>query len=610
VAHEAKERIKRVLDLLADDLTPVFAPWFSGRDEYAAAVADGALARFEESFDRWRDLFSAAEQQRDAARRTMDDYAAPQKEKRASKSRHAQAMEQLDLLQKGTSSLSSDFYTYRYLATEGFLPGYNFPRLPLMAFVPAANDGRGRQTYLQRPRFLALSEFGPRSLVYHEGRAYRVVRAMLSLSQRENATADSKLPTKSVRICKACGAGHFNEQASLCHSCGADLGDAENVKDTYRIENVATQPAERITANDEERQRQGFELQTTFEWAVRDHLVDVRRGAAVDEAGEVARLIYGSGATITRLNKGLRRRADRTRFGFKIDPVYGYWARNDDEEEPEDPTASPRQWIVPCVRDHKNALLLQPLAPDLKQGTQATVQHALLRGIEVVFQLEAGEILAEPMPTRDARSGFLLYEATEGGAGVLTRLVAEPASLASVALKALQIMHFDIKDRAGLPADGQALRDAPGTACVAACYKCLMSYYNQPDHELIDRRDHNARELLIRLARSTTTGLASQAAVPVTTAGPAPSDPALARWLELAFGRGLPPPDAEPLVAADLRLPLVWRDHYVAAAFGDPGPAAAQKLEALGFELVSFDGPETQWAEPFRRLAAALGRQP
>jgi len=60
----------------------------------------------------------------------MDDYAAPQKEKRASKSRHAQAMEQLDLLQKGTSSLSSDFYTYRYLATEGFLPGYNFPRLP------------------------------------------------------------------------------------------------------------------------------------------------------------------------------------------------------------------------------------------------------------------------------------------------------------------------------------------------------------------------------------------------------------------------------------------------------------------------------------------------
>src|SRR5262249_54975636 len=145
----------------------------------------------------------AAEQQRDAARRTMDDYAAPQQEKRAAKSRHAQAIDQLELLQKGTSSFSSDFYTYRYLATEGFLPGYNFPRLPLMAYVPAATDGRGGQTYLQRPRFLALSEFGPRSLVYHEGRAYRVVRALLSLEHPDAPTAETRLPTKSVRICTA-----------------------------------------------------------------------------------------------------------------------------------------------------------------------------------------------------------------------------------------------------------------------------------------------------------------------------------------------------------------------------------------------------------------------
>ena len=45
-------------------------------------------------------------------------------------------------------------------------------------------------------------------------------------------------------------------------------------------------------------------------------------------------LAYGPGATITRLNKGLRRRAERTKLGFNIDPVSGYWAKNevDDEE--------------------------------------------------------------------------------------------------------------------------------------------------------------------------------------------------------------------------------------------------------------------------------------
>ena len=205
---------------------------------------------------------------------------------------HVQAIDQLDLLQQTRetrAAQSSDFYTYRYLATEGFLPGYNFPRLPLMAYMPATSDGRGRQTYLQRPRFLALSEFGPRSLVYHEGRAYRVVRAMLSLSHQASATADVHLPTKTVRICKACGAGHCNDEASLCHACGASLGDAEIVNHIYRIENVATQPAERITANDEERQRQGFELQTTFEWAVRDHARDARKGVALDSEGEIAR---------------------------------------------------------------------------------------------------------------------------------------------------------------------------------------------------------------------------------------------------------------------------------------------------------------------------------
>ncbi|MCA9634143.1 MAG: ATP-dependent helicase, partial [Myxococcales bacterium] len=388
VARSAVERIRRVLDLVAEDLTLEMAPWYTGRDTYADSIAATALDRFSRAFDRWRDLFAAAEEQRDAARRTMDDYAAPYQEKRAAQVRHAQAIDQLNLLQRGTSSLSSDFYTYRYLATEGFLPGYNFPRLPLMAYVPATMDGRGRQTYLQRPRFLALSEFGPRSLVYHEGRAYRVVRALLSLGQRDAATPDVQLPTKSVRICTECGAGHFDDQASMCHACGASLGTAEIVNHVYRIENVATQPAERITANDEERQRLGFERQTTFEWAVRDHDIDVRNGTASDKDGEIVRLAYGPGATITRLNKGLRRRADKKTLGFKIDPVSGYWAKNEDEDDNQDPTASPRQWIVPSVQDRKNALLFTPLDDSLTETSIATLQHALLRGIEAVFQLE------------------------------------------------------------------------------------------------------------------------------------------------------------------------------------------------------------------------------
>ncbi len=609
VGQEARHRIGRVLDLLEADLTPALAPWYPGRVACADEIVERALTRFGQAFDRWRDLFSAAELQRDAARRTMDDYSAPQQEKRAAQSRHAQAIDQLNLLQQGTSTLSSDFYTYRYLATEGFLPGYNFPRLPLMAYVPAASDGRGRQTYLQRPRFLALSEFGPRSLVYHEGRAYRVVRAMLSLSREASTSADARLPTKTVHICMTCGGGHWNDEASMCHACGSSLGDAEIVNHTYRIENVATQAAERITANDEERQRQGFDLQTTFEWATRDHMLDVRRGAAVGAEGEIARLAYGSGATITRLNKGLRRRRDRTQLGFLMDPVSGYWAKNEDEGagEATDPTASPRQWIVPSVQDRKNALLLQPAAPELSQAALTTVQHALLRGIEAVFQLEEGEILAEPMPNRDARTGFLFYEATEGGAGVLTRLVAEPERLAEVAHQALAIMHFDLSS--GLPETAAALSDLPGTACVAACYRCVMSYYNQPDHELLDRRDEHARAVLLRLALARLNVRDGPVARPSDSTGNAPTrDAGLMAWLGYAQARELPAPDGEPLAVDGCVLPLVWRAHYVAAAFDPPEATVTAHLDDKGFEVVVLGSDEATWAEPTNALARLLGR--
>lgn len=603
VRVRSTERIERVLELIEDELTPESAPWYTGRAPYAAAIAAAAVERFGKSFGRWRDLLAAAEEQRDAARRTMDDYSAPHAEKRAAQVRHAQAFEQLGLLQRGTDNQSSDFYTYRYLATEGFLPGYNFPRLPLMAYVPATSDGRGKQTYLQRPRFLALSEFGPNSLVYHEGRAYRVVRALLSLGHRDAATPDVRLPTKSVKICVACGAGHFDDQTSMCHACGASLGTAEIINNVYRIENVATKQAERITANDEERRRQGFDLQTTFRWAQRDHELDVRTATVTDTHGDLVRLAYGPSAEITRLNKGLRRRADKTTLGFKIDPVSGYWA-SDEPDDDKDPTASPRQWIVPSVQDHKNTLLFTPVDKSLSKTSVTTLQHALLRGLEAVFQLEEGELIAEPVPTRDARNGFLIYEATEGGAGVLARLVSEPAGLAAVAREALRVMHFDLSDEASLPSDPHQLVDQPNTECVAACYRCLLSYYNQPDQELIDRRDEVLRTLLLRLASARVQpAMAPPLAFTSTADSPGDTD----AWAREAAAHGVPPADSEQLEIAGVCIPLVWRRHYVVALRETPSPEVLDHLDDLGFEVLRFTTPST-WPTEFARLAKALGR--
>lgn len=612
VSKDARHRIRNVLAMLEDDLTQEHAPWYhEDRDAYADAVVENAADRFNHAFSRWRDLFVAAEEQREASRTILDDYATTQNEKNAAKSRHDDALKQLELLQKGDRDRFSDFYTYRYLATEGFLPGYNFPRLPLMAYIPETSDG-GRQAFIRRPRFIALAEFGPRSLIYHEGRSFRVVRALFALGQEGGTTAEAKLPTKTVRICRSCGAGHFEDTLSMCQGCGTLLREAEIVNSIYHIKNVATQPTERISANDEERLRQGFELQTTFQWAVRDGAADVRRAVVKDNIGHLAHLSYGPGATITRINKGLRRRVNKKEYGFNIDPVSGYWAKAKDENDdgPQDPTRGARQKVVPYVSDQKNSLLFQP-EEDLEPKTLTTLLQALLRGIETYFQLEQGEVLAEPMPSRERRKGCLFYEAAEGGAGVLTRLVAEPGAMAHVARVALSVLHFDVDKQ--LPEDPAHLTSVDDARCVAACYRCLMSYYNQPDHDLLDRRDDKAQEILLRLAHARTspelrpTNAQTGVEDNVSTAQELPQDKdALARWRALAVQAELPPPDQEPVTHDGVTLPLVWRSHYLVAAFEPLSPATVVNLENRGFEVVVVGDHEAQWNETLPHLAQAL----
>ena len=93
----------------------------------------------------------------------------------------------------------SDFNPYRYLASEGFLPGYSFPRLPLAAYIPTSARRFGDGDYLQRPRFLAIREFGPGALIYHEGARYQVDRIQLP------AGGTGDLVTSSAKRCEACG---------------------------------------------------------------------------------------------------------------------------------------------------------------------------------------------------------------------------------------------------------------------------------------------------------------------------------------------------------------------------------------------------------------------
>lgn len=604
--RSATTRATRILEAMAGHLEGGQAPWYPGALAYAQQVIAAAPAEFNAAFNRWRDLLSSAQRQKQLAQDTLNNLAITDRRERDDAARRdRQANDQITLLLHGRDSLSSDFYTYRYLATEGFLPGYNFPRLPLMAYVPGRADVRGGNVFLQRPRFLALAEFGPRSLVYHEGRAYRVVRVRIALSGASETASGGLLTTQAVRICAHCGAAHFASHWNDCHSCGRSLADAQQVNGLYRIENVDTEPAERITANDEERQRQAFELQTVFEWCVRHHQIDVSTVLASDAEGDILILRYGAGATITRINKGLRRRRNPNQFGFFINPRTGWWVKEDVDDDGSDGNNDrlPPQRIVPFVQDNKNALLLQP-QNESTPTTLATLQYALKRGIEAIYQLEEAELLAEPLPNARQRQGVLFYEATEGGAGVLTRLASDPDALAQVARHALRVMHFDLPLEGPVPAL-EALHDQGDAHCVAGCYRCLLSYYNQPDHELINRRDPAVLRLLWRLAQ-VKTELQSQLHTPELPPEPAAIPGWAGQWQALCaeHAAALPPPACAETGG---QVVLHWPDQYAAVGLPDTPRELQTAWEDRGYTFIRFPADTAAWPPLFQRLARLLG---
>jgi Lhr-like helicase len=577
VTARSAASMHRVLDGIQAELTPAAAPWAADREAFAKATAAAAGTCFSAGFDRWRQLYNGARAQLIEANRRSEMHGLSAKERREAKIQQAQANEQLTLLERGAASGGSDFYTYRYLATEGFLPGYNFPRLPLYAYVPSMTSG-SKGAYLQRARFIAIAEFGPRSLIYHEGRAYRVHKAKLPVGVRpENG---GRIATAVVYVCEQCGAAHQDQEPERCHACNASMAGIHPIRNVLRIDNVETLPAERITANDEDRQRQGFEIQTVFAWPRREGALDVTMAIAGDEIGEILSLAYGPGATISRLNKGLRRRKEKSLFGFAIDPATGRWTGGQAEGDDDTPDAPVKQRVVPIVQDSKNALLLRLTGQTLSETAMATLQHAIAHGLEIVFQLEEGEVLTEPVPSRETRRAILIFEATEGGAGVLGRLTSDPDAMSRVARAALELMHYQNIDAALTAADPATLVETPDAQCVKGCYRCLLSYYNQPDHENIDRTDGDVTSVLLRLARGRVAVTERQE----QTSSDGDWHSAFAAW-------GLPPPDKEPLTVDGTTLPLAWRTHLAAAAIGNGTRTRGLRPRRLGSLLHCFPRP-------------------
>jgi len=422
--------------------------------------------------------------------------------RKAAARRENDARNQLNLLQNEESEVGqTDFYSYRYLASEGFLPGYSFPRLPLAAYVPGNRASSKDGEYIQRPRFLAISEFGPGALIYHEGARYEVTRIQLP---RASGTDPTAVDTEEARRCSACGYHHpVTVGTDVCDACGEQLGP--KTFNLLRLQTVFTRRRERISSDEEERRKSGFELEISYRFHSHGDRPASIAAQATAEGREVMSLTYADSATIRVANVGRRRRKDAGDRGFWLDITQGRWLSEKaavdtpvdaDSLESYEDAAKPRK-VIPYVEDRRN-LLIARLAEPADRSTVTTLRYALERGIEALFQLEDSELDSELLPDLDHRGRVLFTESAEGGAGALRRIVVDPGSLAEVARKALAVCHFD-------PDTGEDVQHAPGATerCERACYDCLLSYRNQLDHGSIDR--HAIRDIPMGLAAAVVT---------------------------------------------------------------------------------------------------------
>jgi ATP-dependent helicase YprA (DUF1998 family) len=538
-------------------------------DQDPSIFIDQTLAALPQSFDaacaRWRDLYRAARAQAIAQSLLSLDPTRSPADRESAKRLHDEAVAQLNLLQDASRAAESDFYSYRYFASEGLLPGYNFPRLPLSAYLPARGRLVARDEFLNRPRFLAISEFGPKSIIYHNGARYNVQRVFMPAGQTTI--------TRRAALCAACGelhAIHAQVPPDRCTRCGALLPPP--MANLFRMQNVVARVRERINSDEEERQRNGYDLKSGV-------AMPRQTASRILDAGEQrVALIYGHAATVWRLNLGWRHRANPALMGFPLDVDRGDWVTQKVADEADPQQVGRRvQRVVPYVEDRRNCLLVRPLTPQPKH-VMAALEAALKSAIQRTFQIEDRELACEPLPDRDARDSILFYESAEGGAGVLARLVSEPAMLTRTLREAIALCHFD-------PDTGADLHHAPGAAerCEAACYDCLLSYFNQPDHALVDRF---ALLPLLRawlaLADHREDVLAPQAA----PALPAPT-PHTRAFLAFLTAQALRPPDS------------FEGDHYRyqqarACVFVSPDLPTHQArldLEDRGWDIICLDDP-------------------
>ncbi len=410
---------------------------------------------FDKAFDRWRTLYRSAMNQLEEAQRVIRDGVlgtAGETYRTADRKQH-QAQKQLKLLANNSNSNSlSEFYPYRYLASEGFLPGYNFTRLPLRTFIPSGDSG----AYISRPRFLAIREFGPGNLIYHKGAKYKIEE--LICQDLESSLKEAKVVTSS---------GYYLEgdqlNSELCPFTDVNLTTENSavIKDLVEMSDTRTELQKRISCEEEERLTHGYLMNTYF--SVPAGMESVVTAKVKNDGQDFLNVRFIPTARLVKVN---RKWKINNNEGFLIGMTSGLFKKKSQLENANE--------NIKCIKlyttDTADSLYIEPVtALGLEYEGVLTLQYALKRAIENMFQVESNEIGVELMGN-PSHPNIFIYESSEGSLGVLSQFVEDVTKYKELIEEAIRVCRYEEEEYKE-----------------PASYDDLLSYYNQPFHDKIDR---------------------------------------------------------------------------------------------------------------------------
>lgn len=468
---ESKKEIKTIFNKIIKDIKEDFDLKLS--DDWIDITINDAPLAFNRALDRWRKMYKAANKLLSEATETINNpiYTDSSSERKEALSKQKQGIRQRDLLTNTSSKkLISEFYPYRYLASEGFLPGYNFTRLPLRTYIDVGDHGE----YISRSRFIALKEFGPQNRIYHSGSKYEVNQLVI------NEGEDNLIK---VKVSKDSGylliGSDFNNELCPFSKSKLDQGKSQVFVNLIEMAETRTSERDRISCEEEERVSQGYNIQTYF--SVPAGMETVVNLSVKDDDHELLKLQYIPTARLYQINKGWKSKKEE---GFLINLKSGRWTSSNKESKKEfsEHNENTKQIMLYTYSD-ANALYITPL-PMLNLDIEGviTFEYALQRAIENKFQVESSEIGTINIGN-DKEPKIFLYEASEGSLGILSQLIENSTIFQEVINEAIKICRYD----------NLAYKED-------ASYDDLLSYYNQRYHNQINR--FKIKDALYRLKNS------------------------------------------------------------------------------------------------------------